>query len=203
MQQTKKLLIIGIKSMFRLIYLSIVLIAFNQTIFADNTIKISKPSIKEICDSTSNVVIPKTDIPTAEDMATLKDCNSGSFYYGLPFNQYDEPLNDMDKQVDVDYIKARKCALLDKSTQIQDFLSDYGVLISIYANGLEVKKNLDIAIHYACRLNSSIDNLDPNKDIESVIYYLYTQSRRVILLLINLISYYAAFFHFSSINLYS
>jgi uncharacterized protein YecT (DUF1311 family) len=62
----------------------------------------------------------------------LKNCNADSFYYGL-------------KQP-IDAEKARLCAY---ST------NDYDVLTMIYANGRGAKRNLDLAIKFACDGNGA------------------------------------------------
>jgi uncharacterized protein YecT (DUF1311 family) len=80
-----------------------------------------------LCKKADILSPPATDLPTPEQIASLKDCSSDTYYYGL-------------KQM-ADAEKARLCAFAMK---------DNDVLTMIYANGRGAGRNLDLAIKFAC-----------------------------------------------------
>ncbi len=81
---------------------------------------------------------PKNDLPSTSDLAHIKQEKSYKYYYGVG--------------VPVDYIKARKLAFLEmekEGNKDGDFEGS-SILMMLYANGLGVKRNLDICIRLAC-----------------------------------------------------
>lgn len=96
---------------------------------------------KAICRKLGAPVIPATDRPGAADAAALKGCNSEALYYGE-----DRP---------PDYIKARQCAILEDGTDDEGFFGGKTILMEVYANGLGVQKNLDLATALACSVEGA------------------------------------------------
>ncbi|EHL30397.1 lysozyme inhibitor LprI family protein [Legionella drancourtii] len=87
---------------------------------------------QDICNSVQKILAPSQDFPDLTTKKALKNCNADSFYYGF--------------QNTPDYLKARECALIK---------NDYNILTMIYANGKGVKRDLSIAIHYACMMDAA------------------------------------------------
>jgi len=94
--------------------------------------------IKKICSWTESVVMPIVDKPSDQERQSLKGCSSKKLYYGFGKSP--------------DQIKARKCAYLEYEQGGEMDESFYGssILMMIYANGEGVKKNLDLALKFAC-----------------------------------------------------
>lgn len=89
---------------------------------------------KKICNSVKNLSAPQEDYSKEK----LDSCDVDKYYFGIG--------------VAVDYEQARYCALLANYENI---------LVMIYANGQGVRRNIDLAIHYACRIEgqpSEINN---------------------------------------------
>jgi hypothetical protein len=91
---------------------------------------------------------PKSDYPSPEEAARLKDCSSEQLYYGIGRA--------------VDAVAARKCALIEREKGLPEFsapAADYyygtGMLVTIYANGKGAKQNLDVAMHLACGMEDA------------------------------------------------
>ncbi len=112
---------------------------FFSTCFAENTTYeyLCKKSsfllhcekIHQICQQAALVTIPSEDKPTLEEKQNL--CSSGN----LPY----------------DPVKARKCAYLQVEQNRRDGpFEGIAVLMRVYANGEGVKRNLDLALKFAC-----------------------------------------------------
>lgn len=84
--------------------------------------------IHEKCKSLETISIP----PYPQTLEALNGCDSDALYYG-----FDQAPN---------YEKALSCANANK---------DYDVLTMLYANGKGVSRNLDIAMHYACKFGGA------------------------------------------------
>lgn len=97
----------------------------------DNLVDVSE-EVKGLCKSVEKYSIPAQDLPDDAVRTSLKDCKSVDLYYGFE----GEP----------DYMKARKCALINH---------DDDVLSMIYANGKGVPSDLNVAMHYACRIDAA------------------------------------------------
>ncbi len=79
---------------------------------------------------------PAADLPDARARAALKGCDSINAYYGIG-----QPR---------DVVKARHCAMLESGAEDEPPLGGAAMLMTIYANGSGVKRDLDLAAHYAC-----------------------------------------------------
>jgi hypothetical protein len=80
--------------------------------------------------------IPRADVPTIAQVAQLASCNSEALYYGFAGKP--------------DYLRARKCAYLERAGDSRRPVGGSAVLSMIYANGLGVKRNLPLARKFAC-----------------------------------------------------
>lgn len=142
-----------------------------------NKALIESINLDQLCKSVESVQIPQADHPEfSHDNQVLNDCSSGSLYYGLEFTSgYPSNYN----KLPIDYVKARKCAILETSQPgifpDEQLLTGNGILMAVYANGYGVKQNLDLAIKYACTFRSSINFSDTKKDVASWIKFFYNQ----------------------------
>jgi hypothetical protein len=93
---------------------------------------------KEICRRLGAPRPPARDLPTAAQAKALKGCDSEKLYYG----HGGKP----------DYVRARQCAMIE--AQGSDDLAFGGstILMQVYANGLGVARNPDLATAYGCRV---------------------------------------------------
>lgn len=98
---------------------------------------------KAVCRKLGAPVIPAADRPNAAETAALKDCNSEALYYG--------------EGMAADYVKARQCAVIedDRGDDDAGFFGGRTMLMQIYANGLGVPRNLDLATALACSVEAA------------------------------------------------
>ena len=104
------------------------------------------------CLRSATLSIPSADLPTVAQAAHLMSCNSEALYYG--FNGTP------------DYVRARKCAYLERAAGNRFPVASSAILSMIYANGLGVKRNFPLATKFACEaggapaeINSRINHL--------------------------------------------
>ena len=103
---------------------------------------------RALCAGVADAVPPAADLPTAADRAALKGCSSEALYYGIGTMR--------------DPSAARKCAFLEIERNMEEtrstlatpfeFFDAHGMLAVIYANGTGAERDLDLALHAACRL---------------------------------------------------
>jgi hypothetical protein len=97
---------------------------------------------KGLCRQVMGRTPPAADLPDKASAAALKDCSSEALYYGIG--------------VKADPVKARQCALLEIAEKRDDSpFSGRVMLMTIYANGRGAKRDLDLAIHYACGIEGA------------------------------------------------
>lgn len=96
----------------------------------DSNFALVSDQVKNICRQTESMTMPVADQPDAARSKTLAKCDADNLYYGL--GQTQQP----------DYTAARACAVATQNNS---------VLTMIYANGDGVQKNLNLAIHFACK----------------------------------------------------
>ncbi|NGZ25376.1 MAG: DUF1311 domain-containing protein [Magnetococcales bacterium] len=99
---------------------------------------------KKICQTFRQVTPPTQDKPDAKTLVSLKDCDAESLYYGIDH--------------EVDYEAARHCAYT--TYEADDPFSGKALLMTIYANGSGVKRDLEVAIALACQLNGAAMEMD-------------------------------------------
>ncbi|HKO52196.1 MAG TPA: hypothetical protein VJV79_31025 [Polyangiaceae bacterium] len=95
------------------------------------------PTVDVVCQEHKDTLIPKADGERAAGELKLAGCDAEAAYYGLG-----APL---------DPRRARLCALGERGTDGSFAITNAEVLMMIYANGLGVPKDYDLAIRFACQ----------------------------------------------------
>lgn len=102
------------------------------------------PAADAICARVAGLQPPAADRPNAAAARSLKGCESVRPYYGLG-----EP---------VDPVRARLCAFVETAAveagDASPGLGAQSILASVYANGQGVRRDLDLATHFACQIES-------------------------------------------------
>ena len=108
--------------------------------------------VQQTCWRSATLPIPPADLPSVAHAARLMSCNSEALYYGFAGKP--------------NYVRARKCAYLERAAGNRFPVASSAILSMIYANGLGVKRNLPLAIKFACEaggapaeINGRIDHL--------------------------------------------
>jgi hypothetical protein len=96
---------------------------------------------KAICRALGKPVPPPGDKPTLAQSTALSDCRSEPLYYG--------------EGRTADYGEARLCAFVEADGADDRTFGGSTILMEIYANGLGVTRNLDLATAYACELEGA------------------------------------------------
>lgn len=116
--------------------------------WADNTDGISSgpeyAASKAQCRAVKTARPPASDLPDAAARTALKGCSSEALYYGIG--------------APADPAKARQCAFLEREKDGPDGGSAFSgemMLMTIYANGRGAKRDLDLAMHYACQIEGA------------------------------------------------
>lgn len=93
---------------------------------------------RALCRQLGPPVLPAADRPTPSEIVKLKDCDSEALYYGIGSPP--------------DFVAARKCAIIENDANefAADSITGAPLLTEIYANGLDVPKNRDLATRLAC-----------------------------------------------------
>lgn len=99
-------------------------------------------SSKALCRELRGREPPAADGPDAATAAALRGCDSEALYYGIG--------------VPADPGRARQCAFLEAHREDGEGpFSGRAMLMTIYANGLGAKRDLDVAIHLACGVDGA------------------------------------------------
>ena len=102
---------------------------------------------KAICRGLLHREPPAADRPDARTAASLKDCDSEKLYYGIG--------------VKADPVRARQCAFLEMAKEPDEgVFAGRTMLMTIYANGVGAKRDLDVATHLACGLDGAPMEVD-------------------------------------------
>ncbi len=106
---------------------------------------------QKTCDRVANVPFPPGDRPTPADRKALQNCGSYGLYYG--FDQPPDPR------------RARLCAY-DEMDRDQDDgpFNGKAMLMTIYANGVGARRNLDLAIRLACETGGAPAEIEGRVD---------------------------------------
>jgi hypothetical protein len=91
---------------------------------------------KALCRKVRGREPPASDGPDRAAAASLKGCDSEALYYGIGMPE--------------DPVRARQCAFLEAEREDGGVFSGRTMLMTIYANGVGAKRDLDVAIHLAC-----------------------------------------------------
>ena len=94
---------------------------------------------QKICAGLRDLRPPAGDIPGSGGGIPSAGCNSEALYYGIGMK--------------ADPVKARACAFYEVGRQ--NPFAGLGILMSLYANGKGVKRNLDLATALACRIEGA------------------------------------------------
>ena len=130
MNQRKKLISLG-RDMYVLFLL--LFLGLSQPSKAEKFVSNQKINDSvSICKRVDTLSVSVDDMPSGSELKKLKACNAHEIYYGVYFNS--------------NYEKARYCAIKNK---------DYKILSLLYANGYDVKRNFDLALHFACMYSTS------------------------------------------------
>lgn len=101
---------------------------------------------QQACLRSAALPIPQADLPTAAQVPQLASCNSIALYYGFAGK--------------AEYVRARKCAYLERAEGNPRPISGSTVLSMIYANGLGVTRNLPLATKFACEAGGAPAEID-------------------------------------------
>jgi uncharacterized protein YecT (DUF1311 family) len=94
------------------------------------------PETQALCAKAKAVSVPSEDVACTSQKPLFKECDSPILYYGIGVAQ--------------DYESARKCAYMERERADAKPMGGSGMLMMIYANGLGVEKNYDLALKFAC-----------------------------------------------------
>lgn len=92
--------------------------------------------VAAVCKAHAKLTPPPADLPSPSDRAGLKSCDSQTLYFGIGRSQ--------------DVTRARQCAYIEAGGKDGSPLGGNVLLTAVYANGDGVKRDLDMAIHFAC-----------------------------------------------------
>jgi uncharacterized protein YecT (DUF1311 family) len=102
---------------------------------------------KAICRGVLHREPPAADRPDARTAAALKGCDSEKLYYGIGMK--------------ADPVRARQCAFLEMQKEPDEgVFAGRTMLMTIYANGVGAKRDLDVATHLACGLDGAPAEVD-------------------------------------------
>jgi uncharacterized protein YecT (DUF1311 family) len=101
---------------------------------------------KAICRQLGGPKPPPADRPTPAQAEALKGCSSEKLYYGVGHQR--------------DYVKARMCAFMEADRADDEVFSGSTILMQLYANGLGVSRDPDLATTYACLIEGAPAEID-------------------------------------------
>lgn len=96
---------------------------------------------RALCRSLRDREPPAAHRPTARQATTLRGCDSEALYYGIGRT--------------ADPVLARQCAFLEADREDAPLFGGRVMLMTIYANGAGVERDLDLAIHLACGIEGA------------------------------------------------
>lgn len=101
---------------------------------------------KGVCRKLGDPRPPEGDLPSPAQRRALKGCDSEKLYYG--------------EGVKPDYVRARQCAFIEADGEDAEVFGGSTILMQVYANGLGVKRDLDLATAYACGISGAPAEVD-------------------------------------------
>lgn len=101
---------------------------------------------KAVCRALRHREPPAADRPTAAEARALRGCDSEALYYGIG--------------TPPDPVRARQCAFLEMVSGEEPVFGGRTMLMTAYANGVGVVRNLDNAIHLACGIQGAPAEVD-------------------------------------------
>jgi uncharacterized protein YecT (DUF1311 family) len=112
----------------------------------DENWELTSKFTKEICGRLGDPKPPPADRPTTAQQTELKDCSSEKYYYGIGSKP--------------DYVKARMCAFIEADGADDEVFGGSTILMQLYANGLGVSRDPDLATAYACQIDGAPAEID-------------------------------------------
>jgi len=94
-----------------------------------------------VCAQVKDLAIPPSDKPSAGEAKSLEGCSSEDLYYSIS------------RAADPE--KARLCAYIEFDQGDEKVFGGSSMLMTIYANGRGGKRNFDLALKFACRLDGA------------------------------------------------
>ncbi len=119
-----------------LVIASLILVKTNRAVSEEN-----KFNWEATCDQVKDAAIPPSDKPAPGEAKSLQGCSSEDLYYGIT------RLADPEK--------ARLCAYVEFDQGDEKVFGGSSMLMTIYANGRGGKRNFDLALKFACRLDGA------------------------------------------------
>ena len=96
---------------------------------------------RALCRSLRESEPPAAHRPSPRQTAALRGCDSEALYYGIGRA--------------ADPVRARHCAFLEAEREDAPMLGGRVMLMTIYANGAGVERDLDVATHLACGIEGA------------------------------------------------
>lgn len=97
---------------------------------------------RALCRSVRGREPPRADRPSAAQSEALRGCDSEALYYGIG-----QP---------ADPVRARHCAFIEaERDEGGGYFSGRAMLMTIYANGVGARRDLDVAMHLACNVEGA------------------------------------------------
>jgi uncharacterized protein YecT (DUF1311 family) len=111
--------------------------------WSDDTSEISAgfEESKAICRAVKTREPPRADRPDSATAASLEQCDSAALYYGIG--------------MPADPVKARQCAFVEREAGDDTVMGGSIMLMTIYANGVGARRDLDVATHLSCGLEGA------------------------------------------------
>lgn len=95
------------------------------------------------------VKVPAGDEPTPEQAKSLEGCDSERLYYG--------------KHTPDNLRQARHCAFIEREGYDLPTVSGPAVLMMLYANGLGVERNIELAQLFNCEIGGSVEEIQARR----------------------------------------
>jgi len=109
---------------------------------ADDPFAADYAASRALCRQLGDRDPPAADEPSPAQLASLRDCSSEALYYGIG--------------MPADPERARLCAFAEIAQNRADApFSGNTMLMTIYANGVGARRDLDVATHLACGLDGA------------------------------------------------
>jgi hypothetical protein len=106
----------------------------------------SDPVCRDLFD---RVEVPAADEPSPEQAKRLDGCDSERLYYG--------------KRSPESLRQARHCAFIEREGYDLPTVSGSAVLMMLYANGLGVERNIELAQLFNCEVGGSVDEIQARR----------------------------------------
>ena len=106
-----------------------------------DTLPDAELDVGAVCARAAKTATPSRDMPSRAELVGLAGCDSEALYYGINSAP--------------DLIRARHCAFAESERGKHPVMGGPGILMMIYANGLGVQRNGDLALRFACEFGGA------------------------------------------------